>query len=62
MPEAGVEGAGPVQVQAIHHWSLAEVNNLVEAELPAVNGGGFRFKSNEELLGRVWRNQTGLDR
>lgn len=51
LSEAGVEGPGPVSVQAVPDWLQAQVDDLVEAELAAVNGRGFGLQGDEELLG-----------
>lgn len=37
LPETGVKGTGPIQVQAVGHWFLAEVNHLVEAKLSTID-------------------------
>lgn len=60
LSEAGVEGLGPVRIQAVPDWLQAQVDYLVEAELAAVNGGSFRLQGDEELLGMFGSNQTGL--
>lgn len=61
LSEAGVEGPGPVRIQAICDWLQAQVNHLVQTELAAVNGGSLGFQGNEELLRTVWRHQTSLE-
>lgn len=53
LSEAGIEGPGTIRIQAVSDWLHAQVDHLVEAELPAVDGGSFRFKGNEELLRTV---------
>lgn len=61
LSEAGVEGPGPLQIEAICDWLQAQVDHLMEAELAAVNGRSFWFQSDEELLGTVGRHQTSLE-
>lgn len=61
LSETGVKGARPVQFRAICDWLHAQVNHLVEAELPTINGCSLRFQGDEELLGRVRRHQTSLE-
>lgn len=51
LSEAGVEQLGPVGLQAVPDWLQAQVDDLVEAELAAVNGRGFGLQGDEELLG-----------
>lgn len=45
----------------VHGCLGAQINHLVEAELPAVNGCGLWFQSNDQLIRIVTRNQTSLD-
>lgn len=61
LSEARVEGARPVRVQAVGDWLQAQIHHLVEAELSAVDGGGLRFQSDEQLLRAVGRHQTSLE-
>lgn len=51
LSEAGVERLGPVCVQAFPDGLQAQVDDLVEAELAAVDGCGFGLQGDEELLG-----------
>lgn len=62
LSETGVEGPGPIQVEAVCEavWLHAEVYHLVEAELAAVNGSSLWFQSNEELLRTVRGHQASL--
>lgn len=60
LSEAGIKGPRDIQFQAVCDWLHAQVNHLVEAELPTINGCSLGFKSNEELLRTVRRHQTSL--
>lgn len=60
LSEARVEGPGPVQIQAVPDWLQAQVDDLVEAELAAVNGCCFWLQGDKDLLGTFRWNQTGL--
>lgn len=37
LPETGVEWTRSVEIETVDHWSLAEVNDLMEAELSTID-------------------------
>lgn len=50
-----------VRGEAVGLGLVAEVDQLVEAKLPAVDGGGLWLQGNQQLLRGLRRNQPSLE-
>ena len=58
LPKARVDGV--VRRQPVGRGFAAQVDQLVEAKFPAINGGGFGLQRDQQLLRVLRGHETGL--